>query len=91
MAEQLTMLRTKLDFTQTELTEVVIISRYMLIAIEKKKRKMTWNTFLSLLLVYSKNEGTYKLLETIGVYNDELNDFLNLKNISRKMMRGENK
>ena len=85
------MLRTKLDFTQTELTEVVIISRYMLIAIEKKKRKMTWNTFLSLLLVYSKNEGTYKLLETIGVYNDELNDFLNLKNISRKMMRGENK
>lgn len=91
MAEQLTMIRAKLDFTQTELTEVVIISRYMLIAIEKKKRKMTWNTFLSLLLVFSKNEGTYKLLETIGVYNDELNDFLNLKNISRKMMRGENK
>lgn len=41
MAEQLTMLRAKLDFTQTELTEVVVISRYMLIAIEKKKRKMT--------------------------------------------------
>lgn len=85
------MLRAKLDFTQTELTEVVVISRYMLIAIEKKKRKMTWNTFLSLLLVFSKNEGTYKSLETIGVYNDELNDFLNLKNISREMMRGENK
>lgn len=91
MAENLTMLRAKLDLTQAELAEVVGISRYTLIAIEKKQRKMTWNTFLSLLLVFSKNEGTYKLLETIGVYNDELNDFLNLKNISREVMRGENK
>ena len=91
MAENLTMLRAKLDLAQAELAEVVGISRYTLIAIEKKQRKMTWNTFLSLLLVFSKNKGTYKLLETIGVYNDELNDFLNLKNISREVMRGENK
>ena len=91
MAENLTMLRAKLDLTQAELAEVVGISRYTLIAIEKKQRKMTWNTFLSLLLVFSKNESTYKLLEAIGVYNSELNDFLNLKNISREVMRGENK
>lgn len=48
MVEQLTMLRAKLDFTQAELAEVVGISRYTLIAIEKKQRKMTWNTFLFL-------------------------------------------
>lgn len=83
MAENLTMLRAKLDLTQAELAEVVGISRYTLIAIEKKQRKMTWNTFLSLLLVFSKNESTYKLLEAIGVYNSELNDFLNLKSIGK--------
>lgn len=83
MAENLTMLRAKLDLTQAELAEVVGISRYTLIAIEKKQRKMTWNTFLSLLLVFSKNDSTYKLLEAIGVYNSELNDFLNLKSIGK--------
>ena len=83
MAENLTMLRAKLDLTQAELAEVVGISRYTLIAIETKQRKMTWNTFLSLLLVFSKNESTYKLLEAIGVYNSELNDFLNLKSIGK--------
>lgn len=83
MAENLTMLRAKLDLTQAELAEVVGISRYTLIAIEKKQRKMTWNTFLSLLLIFSKNDSTHKLLEAIGVYNSELNDFLNLKSIGK--------
>lgn len=91
MAENLTMFRAKLDLTQAELAEIVGISRYTLISIEKKQRKMTWNTFLSLLLVFSKNESTNILLETVGIYNDELNDFLNLKSMSHETMRGDGK
>ena len=78
------MLRAKLNVTQEELAEIVGISRYTLISIEKKQRRMTWNTFLSLLLVFSRNEGTNALLEVVGVYNDELKDYLNLKNQSPK-------
>lgn len=83
MAENLTVFRAKLNLTQAELAEIVGISRYTLISIEKKQRKMTWNTFLSLLLVFSRNDATSALLETVGVLNEELNAFLNINKHSK--------
>ena len=40
--------------------------------IETKKRKLTWNTFLSLVLLFDKNEDTAVLLRALGIYTDEL-------------------
>ena len=37
---------------------------------------MTWNTFLSLVLLFIKNKETNKLLGVLEIYTDELNDFL---------------
>ena len=77
MTENLTMLRTKLGLTQSELADIIGLSRFTLSAIENRQRKMTWNTFLSLLLVFKNNDEVGKILEVVGIYDDELNDFLN--------------
>ena len=77
MADNLTMLRSKLGLTQSELADIIGLSRFTLIAIENKQRKMTWNTFLSLLLVFKNNNDVNKILEVLGIYDDELNSFLN--------------
>lgn len=43
---------------------------------------MTWNTFLSLILIFTKNNETDKLLNVMEIYTDELNDYI--KNNSGK-------
>lgn len=79
MTDNLTMLRAKLNLTQEELANVVGLSRYTVISIEKKQRRMTWNTFLSLVLVFSSNPETFKILKLLDVYTDELAEFLGLQ------------
>ena len=62
MTDNLPMLRRCLDLTQEELADKIGVSRSTIISIENRKREMTWNTFLSLMLLFTKNEGTNKLL-----------------------------
>ena len=76
MTENLPMLRTRLGFTQEELAEKIGVSRSTVLSIENKKREMTWNTFLSLVLLFIKNENTNKLLNVLEIYTDEFNDFI---------------
>ena len=76
MTENLPMLRTRLELTQDELAEKIGVSRSTIIAIENKKRDMTWNTFLSLMLLFTKNEDTNKLLNVLEIYTEEFNDFI---------------
>ena len=90
MTDNVSMLRVRLNLTQVQLAELIGLSRYTLMAIEKKQRKMTWSAFLSLLLVFSKNQDTAKLLETIGIYTEQLNDYLELRSITTQD-RGDNK
>ena len=61
-----------------ELAEKIGISRSTIVSIENKKREMTWNTFLSLILVFTKNEDTNKLLNVMEIYTDELHDFIKI-------------
>jgi len=78
MTENLPMLRTKLGLTQEELAEKIGVSRSTVVSIETRKRDMTWNTFLSLILLFTKNEDTNKLLNVLEIYTDELNDFIKI-------------
>ena len=61
---------------QDELAGMVGVSRSTLASIEGKKRNMTWNMFLSLLLVFTKNKETDKLLNAMEIYTDEFNEFI---------------
>jgi DNA-binding XRE family transcriptional regulator len=72
MAENLPTLRTKLNMTQEELATLIGVSRSTVILFEKGQRQMTWNTFLSLILIFSKNPDTNKLMKALDIYTDEL-------------------
>ncbi len=76
MTDNLPMLRTRLGLTQEELAEKIGVSRSTIISIENKKREMTWNTFLSLMLLFTKNETTDKLLNVLDIYTDEFHGFI---------------
>lgn len=76
MADNLPTLRAKAKLTQAELADMLGVSKFTVLSIEKKQRKMTWNTFLSLVLVFTKNPETDKMLTLFEIYTDEFNDVI---------------
>lgn len=76
MAENLPILRKKLEMTQEELANLIGVSRSTIMAVENLKREMTWNMFLSLILIFTKNKDTDVLLNVLEIYTDELNNFI---------------
>lgn len=76
MTENLPVLRAKLELTQDELGARIGMSRSTVAAVETGKRAMTWNTFLSLVLVFAANEQTRKLLSALDIFTPELDDFI---------------
>ena len=78
LTEELPVLRARVGLSQDELRNIIGISRQTYSAIETNKRKMSWNTFLSLLLVFGYNEKTSSMLETSGAFPIELRNILNV-------------
>lgn len=76
MADNLLVLRTKLQLKQSELAGKVGVSRQTLLDIEKKKRPMSWNTFVALVAVFRENSETSDLLDHFGIYSAELSKYL---------------
>lgn len=72
MTQSLPALRTMLQLSQAQLAELIGVGRQTLVAFETGKRTMTWNTFLSLLFVFSQREETKELLSVLGIYTNEL-------------------
>ena len=77
LTEELPVFRAKIGLSQDDLSSIIGISRQTYSSIETKKRKMSWNTFLSLILVFENNEKTRGLLEAIGAFPSELKQVLN--------------
>ena len=80
LTEELPSLRAKIGVSQEELSDIVGISRPTYSAIETKKRKMSWNVFLSLLMCFTQNEKTAPIIDSIGAFPDELKETLNVNN-----------
>lgn len=76
MTENLPVLRAKLSMTQEDLANKIGLSRGTIISIENNKRPMTWSTFMSLILLFSHNEKTSKLLDVMDIFTDELHRYL---------------
>lgn len=76
MVENLPTLRKKLKLSQEGLAEYIGTSRYTVLSIESKKRKMMWSTFLSLILLFDKNKETSALLKSMDIYTKELDHML---------------
>lgn len=79
MTDNLPTLRKKMDITQQTLASMLGISRATLVSIENRRTTMSWNMFLSLLLIFSKNTETDKLLNVLEIYTDDLTDFIKHK------------
>ena len=76
MADNLPVLRKKLKLSQEALAKILGSSRYTVMLYETKKRKMPWNTFLALVLLFDKNEETSPLLNALDIYTEELEHFI---------------
>lgn len=77
LTEELPVLRAKIGLSQSELSSIIGVSRQTYSAIETKKRKMTWGTFISLVLFYEHNEKTRPLLISVGAFPESLEQMLN--------------
>ena len=78
MTKNLVALRTMLHLTQAQLAEMMGITRQSLVLYETGKRSMTWNTYLSLLLIFTQRQETNNLLSIMGIYPDELKEIYSI-------------
>lgn len=65
-------LRTQAEISQEELANVLGISRQTYSAIERKIRKMSWNTYLALILFFDHNKRTHKMLRMLSLFPKDL-------------------
>lgn len=72
LTPELPLLRTKAEISQEEIANIIGTSRQTYGAIERKARKMSWNTYLSLILFYDYNKKTHKMIRNISAFPHEL-------------------
>ena len=78
MADNLPILRSKLNLSQEELAVLLGVTRQTISSFESNQRKMTWSVFLALILIFFRHEPTKRLLVALNIYTPALNDFLNI-------------
>lgn len=76
MAQNLSVLRAKLNLSQEDLADVLGVTRQTISAIENGQRNMSWTVFLSLVLIFLKNRETKRLMVLLGIYTKELNSLI---------------
>jgi len=84
LTDELKMLRSKIDASQQDIASRLGLSRQSYGAIESKAQKMTWSNFLALLLIFTSNEATAKIINWIEAYPPELKQYLSLTGASPK-------
>lgn len=72
LTPELALLRAKADVSQEEIANLIGISRQTYGSIERMARRMSWNTYLSLLLFYDYNQKTHKMIRSISAFPHEL-------------------
>ena len=72
LTDELSILRAKAMIPQDELAKLIGISRQTYGAIERKSRRMSWNTYLSLILFFDYTKSTHKMLRKLSIFPDEL-------------------
>jgi|GEM_PF-659114 len=72
LVDNLPTLRAKMNVSQSELSETIGIGRQTLVAIENKKSKMRWDTFLALVLVFSKDKDASELIKLLGLHLQDI-------------------
>ena len=77
LTDELIMLRAKAGIHQEEIARVIGVSRQTYGEVERKSKKMSWGTYLSLMFFFDQNKQTHQLLRQTGVFDKSLSVFLN--------------
>lgn len=72
LTPELVLLRTKAGISQEELAVLIGTSRQTYGAIERQARRMSWSTFLSLIMFYDYNQKTHDIIRAIGAFPHEI-------------------
>jgi len=72
MTPNLPALRTQAEISQEELANLIGVSRQTYSAMERKVRRMSWSTYLSLVLFFDHNKKTHKMLRMLHLFPQEL-------------------
>ena len=72
LTPELPLLRTKAEISQEEIANIIGTSRQTYGAIERRARKMSWNTYLSLVWFYDYNRKTHKMIRGMSAFPHEL-------------------
>jgi DNA-binding XRE family transcriptional regulator len=84
LTNELRVLRAKARVSQQELANRMGVSRQTYGMIETEKQRMTWNHFMLLLLLFRSNDGTAEIIDRIGAYPPELEQYIKLGKKSHK-------
>ena len=76
LISNLPVLRLKLKMSQTDLAAKLGVSRQQIVALEGRKRKLTWAMFLSIVLIFKSYEDTRKLLSVFEIYDNKIEEFI---------------
>ncbi|MDO4182259.1 MAG: response regulator [Coriobacteriia bacterium] len=76
LADNLPVLRKKLNLSQEELGEKVGLSGTTIATIENNELKMSWSTFLAIMFIFAGNNKTAALMKEMGIYTDQLGSFV---------------
>lgn len=72
LTPELPLLRAKAEISQEEIANIIGTSRQTYGAIERRVRKMSWNTYLSLIWFYDYNRKTHKMVRGMKAFPHEL-------------------
>ena len=84
LVDNLPSLRAKMNVSQSELANMIGIGRQTLVAIENKKSKMRWDTFLALVLIFSKDRDASELIKLLGLHLQDIEIIIQDDIITRK-------
>ena len=78
MTNELNVLRAKVGLSQQELADKIGVSRQTYGMIETKKQRMTWQNFITILLLFRSDPDTARMIDWIGAYPPELEQHMKL-------------
>lgn len=74
LSSELSTLRGAVKASQEEMANIIGISRQTYSAIESKKRPMSWNTYMSLILFFDYNPSSHDRIRQLGVFPYKLDE-----------------
>ncbi len=83
LTKELPLLRTRLNISQDELAKKTGLSRQTISSIETQKIRMSWSTFLALVLFFSVNEETDMMLLSYKGFLENLKSILHCTEASQ--------